>query len=282
MDYDRLNDLISDYFDLLDKDGFYSKNLMMIGRFCQNILKKEYKEEEKTVEVDSLKTLSLASEFFLSVNKSYSKKFEVAVKDTKINFYEKELEKIANAINIPSKGTLEDIFTLTRIFLTKIEKNPLKILITLELLPDYLKSQGYEKQTVNYYFLKIEKQKREAYSYVSYFGNLFEIYLNYFKINERSIYKVLNDPKEIKEFKQMSQKFLQNSYKFSINHMVSYGFDSILAFIIASKMKENANYFKYYFDLNGKDYDTILKEFHIEKDRMDILYLNALKKVIKG
>ena len=44
----------------------------------------------------------------------------------------------------------------------------------------------------------------------------------------------------------------------------------------------DGNYFKYYFDLNGKDYDTILKEFHIEKDRMDILYLNALKKVIKG
>ena len=281
VDYKTLNSLISDYFDDFEKDNYLFENLLMIGRVCKSIQKKEIKIVKKEVELDNLKTLSLASEFFLSIHKKYSSTFEVMVKDTKINFCEKEEDKIVNAMNIKSDETMDDLFILVDTFLKQEEKNPLKYFISLNLLPIFLMSKGYKSEEVNYYVLEKQENLKKLLPLIIYFSLLFEIYLNYFKINERSIDKMIVKDDDKKKFIEMSEYFLSHSDVIHMEPVIAFVFDQILALVIAQKLNEKESYYKAYQKIGKKtDYEKIFQEFEINEENIDLLYKKRISEML--
>lgn len=280
IDYKVLNGLISGYFDDFDKDNYLFENLMMIGRVCRNIDKQEIEIKKEKISLDNLKALSLASEFFLSINKKYSSIFEVMVKDTKINFYEKEEQKIVNSLNIPSKETMDDLYLLVESFLKINEKNPLKYFISMNLLPIFLQSKGYTKVQVNYYILEKYQQLKKLYPLVNYFSLLFEIYLNYFKINERSVDKILTKEEDKQKFIEMSDYFLKHSDVIHMESVIAYVFDQVLALVIAEKLNENVEYYKIYRTLNGQtNYEDLFETLNIDEENIDLTYKKRVREM---
>lgn len=278
MDYSVLNDLISNYFDDFDKDNYLFENLLMIGRVCRNIEKQKIKITKEPVEMDNFKVLSLASEFFLSINKKYSSTFEVMVKDSKINFYMEDDQKIEDAMNIKSNETMDDLYLLVETFLKEKEKNPLKFFISLNLLPIFLSSKNYTNEQVNYYILEKYESLKKLYPLVIYFSLLFEIYINYFKINDRSVDKILTKEKEKQNFQMMSRYFLKNSDKIHIESVIAYVFDQILALVIAEKINEKEEYYKVYQKLKGEtDYEDLFEKLDIDEENIDQTYKKRIK-----
>ena len=281
VDYKALNSLISDYFDDYEKDNYLFENLLMIGRVCKNIQKKEIKIVKKEVELDNLKTLSLASEFFLSIHKNYSSTFEVMVKDTKINFCEKEEDKIVNAMNIKSNETMDDLFILVDTFLKQEEKNPLKYFISLNLLPIFFFFFFYKSEEINYYVLEKQKNLKKLLPLIIYFSLLFEIYLNYFKINERSVDKMIVKDEDKKEFIKMSEYFLSHHDVIHMESVIAFVFDQILALVIAQKLNEKESYYKAYQNIGrNTDYEKIFREFEINEENMDTLYKKRISEML--
>lgn len=280
IDYKILNSLISDYFDDFEKDNYLFENLLMIGRVCKNIQKGKFSFVKKEVELDNLKTLSLASEFFASINKKYSTNFEIMMKDTKFNFYEKEEDKIVNSMNIKSNESMDDLYRLVETFLKKEEKNPLKYFISLNLLSIFLISKGYKCEEVNYYILEKQQELRKLLPLTIYFSLLFEIYLNYFKINERSVDKILTNDKDKDAFHKMSKYFLAHSDKIHMESTIAYVFDQILALVIAEKLNEKEEYYKYYQKIGRQtDYEKVFESFEIDEENIDSIYKKRIKEM---